>query len=88
MEDLIKGLNVANIFCLMHVGDMPADKCMYSTTPLRREGHAEAARPSARMRGRRTVLVQADLETRVTSGSLPGEYQPARHPGPAETDAA
>ena len=31
MEDLIKGLNVGNIFCLMHVGDMPADKCMYST---------------------------------------------------------
>jgi alkanesulfonate monooxygenase SsuD/methylene tetrahydromethanopterin reductase-like flavin-dependent oxidoreductase (luciferase family) len=31
MEDLIKGLNVGNIFCLMHVGNMPADKCMYST---------------------------------------------------------
>jgi len=31
MEDLIKGLRVGNIFCLMHVGDMPADKCMYST---------------------------------------------------------
>lgn len=31
MEDLIKGLHVGNIFCLMHVGDMPADKCMYST---------------------------------------------------------
>ena len=25
MEDLIKGLNVGNIFCLMHVGDMPAE---------------------------------------------------------------
>jgi len=31
MEDLIKGLNVGNIFCLTHVGNMPADKCMYST---------------------------------------------------------
>lgn len=31
MEDLIKGLNVGNIFCLLHVGDMPLDKCMYST---------------------------------------------------------
>ncbi|MFI4964393.1 MAG: LLM class flavin-dependent oxidoreductase [Caulobacterales bacterium] len=31
MEDLIKGLHVGNIFCLMHVGNMPADKCMYST---------------------------------------------------------
>ncbi len=31
MEDLAKGLNVGNIFCLMHVGNMPAEKCMYST---------------------------------------------------------
>ncbi|MDB5433350.1 MAG: luciferase family protein [Caulobacter sp.] len=31
MEDLIKSLRVGNIFCLMHVGDMPADKAMYST---------------------------------------------------------
>ncbi len=31
MEDLIKGLRVGNIFCLLHVGDMPKEKCMYST---------------------------------------------------------
>jgi alkanesulfonate monooxygenase SsuD/methylene tetrahydromethanopterin reductase-like flavin-dependent oxidoreductase (luciferase family) len=31
MEDMITGLNVGNIFCLMHVGNMPAEKCMYST---------------------------------------------------------
>ena len=31
MEELIKGLRVGNIFCLMHVGNMPKDKCMYST---------------------------------------------------------
>lgn len=31
MEDLIKGLNVGNIFCLLHVGNMPMDKCMHST---------------------------------------------------------
>ena len=31
MEDLIKGLHVGNIFCLMHVGNMPAEKAMYST---------------------------------------------------------
>ena len=31
IEDLAKTLNVGNLFCLMHVGDMPADKCMYST---------------------------------------------------------
>ena len=31
LEDLAKSLHVGNIFCLMHVGDMPAEKCMYST---------------------------------------------------------
>lgn len=31
MEELIKGLNVGNIFCLMHIGDMPMDKTMHST---------------------------------------------------------
>jgi len=31
MEELIKGLHVGNIFCLMHVGDMPKEKAMYST---------------------------------------------------------
>lgn len=31
MEELIKGLNVGNIFCLMHIGDMPMDKTRHST---------------------------------------------------------
>jgi alkanesulfonate monooxygenase SsuD/methylene tetrahydromethanopterin reductase-like flavin-dependent oxidoreductase (luciferase family) len=31
MEDLIKGLRVGNVFCLMQMGDMPKDKCMHST---------------------------------------------------------
>ena len=31
MEEMIKGLHVGNIFCLMHVGNMPTEKCMYST---------------------------------------------------------
>jgi alkanesulfonate monooxygenase SsuD/methylene tetrahydromethanopterin reductase-like flavin-dependent oxidoreductase (luciferase family) len=31
MEEMIKGLNVGNVFCLMHVGNMPTEKCMYST---------------------------------------------------------
>jgi alkanesulfonate monooxygenase SsuD/methylene tetrahydromethanopterin reductase-like flavin-dependent oxidoreductase (luciferase family) len=31
MEDLIKGLHVGHVFCLMHVGNMPKEKCMYST---------------------------------------------------------
>jgi alkanesulfonate monooxygenase SsuD/methylene tetrahydromethanopterin reductase-like flavin-dependent oxidoreductase (luciferase family) len=30
-EELIKGLRVGNIFLLLHVGDMPKEKCMYST---------------------------------------------------------
>jgi alkanesulfonate monooxygenase SsuD/methylene tetrahydromethanopterin reductase-like flavin-dependent oxidoreductase (luciferase family) len=31
MEHLIKSLRVGNVFCLMHVGDMPKEKAMYST---------------------------------------------------------
>ncbi len=31
MEDLIKGLRVGNIFCMMQIGNMPKDKCAYST---------------------------------------------------------
>lgn len=31
MEDLIRSLHVGHVFCLMHVGNMPAEKCMYST---------------------------------------------------------
>jgi alkanesulfonate monooxygenase SsuD/methylene tetrahydromethanopterin reductase-like flavin-dependent oxidoreductase (luciferase family) len=31
MKDLITGLRVGNIFCLIHVGNMPKDKCMRSS---------------------------------------------------------
>ncbi len=31
MEELIKGLHVGHIFCLMHVGNMPDWKTRYST---------------------------------------------------------
>ena len=31
MEEMIKGLHVGNIFCLIHVGDMPVEKTKYST---------------------------------------------------------
>ncbi len=31
MEDLIKGLHVGHVFCLLHVGNMTKEKCMYST---------------------------------------------------------
>ena len=31
MEELIEGLRVGNVFCLMQIGDMPKDKCMHST---------------------------------------------------------
>lgn len=31
MQELITGLRVGNIFCLIHVGDMPKEKCMRST---------------------------------------------------------
>ena len=31
MEELIEGLRVGNIFCMMQIGDMPKEKCMHST---------------------------------------------------------
>jgi alkanesulfonate monooxygenase SsuD/methylene tetrahydromethanopterin reductase-like flavin-dependent oxidoreductase (luciferase family) len=31
MKELIHGLRVGNIFCLIHVGDMPKEKCLRST---------------------------------------------------------
>ena len=52
MEELIKGLNVGHIFCLMHVGDMPADKCMHSTRLFAEKVMPKSARPVARLRGR------------------------------------
>ena len=70
MEELIKGLNVGNIFCLMHVGNMPADKCMYSTKLF-----AEQVMPKLQ-----NMFPDWDddnrfwttpLKTRVTAGSLP-----------------
>jgi alkanesulfonate monooxygenase SsuD/methylene tetrahydromethanopterin reductase-like flavin-dependent oxidoreductase (luciferase family) len=70
MEELCKGLNVGNIFCLMHVGNMPADKCMYSTKLF-----AEKVMP--KLRGMFPDWADDNrfwttpLERRVTSGSLP-----------------
>lgn len=70
MEDLIKGLNVGNIFCLMHVGNMPADKCMYSTKLF-----AEKVMPKLRNMfpdwEDDNRFWTSPLKDRVTSGSLP-----------------
>ena len=62
MEELIKGLHVGNIFCLMHVGDMPTDKCMYSTKLF-----AEKVMPKLRdmfpeCAERRALLVPSDRQ--------------------------
>ena len=70
MEDLIRSLRVGNIFCLMHVGNMPADKCMYSTKLF-----AEKVMPKLRnmfpdWEDDNRFWTQP-LKTRVTSGSLP-----------------
>ena len=70
MEDLIKGLNVGNIFCLMHVGNMPADKCMYSTKLF-----AEKVMPKLRNMfpdwEDDNRFWTAPLKDRVTAGRLP-----------------
>jgi len=74
MEALIKGLNVGNIFCLMHVGNMPADKCMYSTKLF-----AEKVMPKLRAMFPEWApewtndnrFWTSPLKDRVTAGSLP-----------------
>jgi alkanesulfonate monooxygenase SsuD/methylene tetrahydromethanopterin reductase-like flavin-dependent oxidoreductase (luciferase family) len=70
MEDLIRGLNVGNIFCLMHVGNMPADKCMYSTKLF-----AEKVMPKLRNMfpdwADDNRFWTQPLDSRVTSGRLP-----------------
>jgi alkanesulfonate monooxygenase SsuD/methylene tetrahydromethanopterin reductase-like flavin-dependent oxidoreductase (luciferase family) len=77
MEDLIKGLNVGNIFCLMHVGNMPADKCMYSTRLF-----AEKVMPH--LRNIFPDFADDDrfwckpLDKRVKAGALPSEQDAAR----------
>lgn len=82
MEDLIKGLHVGNIFCLMHVGNMPADKCMYSTKLF-----AEKVMP--KLRNMFPDYADDDrfwakpLDRRVASGSLP----PAPTRAPIGADA-
>lgn len=73
MEDLIKGLNVGNIFCLLHVGNMPKDKCMYSTKLF-----AEKVMPKLR----NMFPDYADdnrfwckpLASQVTPGDLPADH--------------
>ena len=72
MEELCKGLNVGNIFCLMHVGNMPADKCMYSTKLF-----AEKVMP--KLRGMFPDWADDNrfwttpLDKRVAAGRLPKE---------------
>ena len=70
MEELIKGLNVGNIFCLMHVGNMPADKCMYSTKLF-----AEKVMPKLRNMfpdwDHDNRFWTQPLKDRVTAGALP-----------------
>ena len=74
MEDLIQKLRVGNIFCLMQIGDMPKDKCMYSTRLF-----AEKVMPKLR----NVFPEYADdrrfwctpLAKRATPGALPAESE-------------
>ena len=69
MEELIKSLRVGNIFCLMHVGNMPNDKVRHSTQAVRREGDAAPAQPVARLEEPRRPLLDASNErARAASG--------------------
>jgi alkanesulfonate monooxygenase SsuD/methylene tetrahydromethanopterin reductase-like flavin-dependent oxidoreductase (luciferase family) len=76
MEELIKGLRVGNIFCLMQIGDMPKDKCMYSTKLF-----AEKVMPSLRRTFRDYAPEYSDdgrfwchpLDKRAVPGARPDE---------------
>jgi alkanesulfonate monooxygenase SsuD/methylene tetrahydromethanopterin reductase-like flavin-dependent oxidoreductase (luciferase family) len=76
MEDLIKSLHVGNIFCLLHVGNMPKEKCMYSTKLF-----AEKVMP--KLRNMFPDYANDDrfwchpIDKRVTPGSLPTEREAA-----------
>jgi alkanesulfonate monooxygenase SsuD/methylene tetrahydromethanopterin reductase-like flavin-dependent oxidoreductase (luciferase family) len=74
MEDLIEGLHVGHVFCLLHVGDMPADKCMHSTKLF-----AEKVMPKLRNRfaefGEDNRFWCKPLAKRVRAGSLPREAE-------------
>jgi alkanesulfonate monooxygenase SsuD/methylene tetrahydromethanopterin reductase-like flavin-dependent oxidoreductase (luciferase family) len=76
MEDLIKSLHVGNIFCLLHVGNMPKEKCMYSTKLF-----AEKVMP--KLRDMFPDYANDDrfwchpIDKRVTPGSLPTEREAA-----------
>jgi alkanesulfonate monooxygenase SsuD/methylene tetrahydromethanopterin reductase-like flavin-dependent oxidoreductase (luciferase family) len=70
MEELIKSLHVGHIFCLLHIGDMPAGKAMYSSKLF-----AEKVMP--KLRGLHPELANdhrfwcKPLPKRATPGSLP-----------------
>ncbi len=70
MEELIKSLHVGHIFCLLHIGDMPAEKAMYSSKLF-----AEQVMP--KLRGLHPELANdhrfwcRPLAKRATPGSLP-----------------
>jgi hypothetical protein len=77
MEDLIKSLRVGNVFCLFHVGDMPKEKCMYSTKLF-----AEKVMP--KLRGLFPEYADDDrfwckpIAKRAVPGDLPSERDVAR----------
>jgi alkanesulfonate monooxygenase SsuD/methylene tetrahydromethanopterin reductase-like flavin-dependent oxidoreductase (luciferase family) len=72
MEEMIKGLRVGNVFCLMHIGDMPKEKSMHSTRLF-----AEKVMPKLR-----NIFPEHDTDNRfwcrpmanrVSAGALPPE---------------
>jgi alkanesulfonate monooxygenase SsuD/methylene tetrahydromethanopterin reductase-like flavin-dependent oxidoreductase (luciferase family) len=72
MEEMIKGLRVGNVFCLMHIGDMPKEKSMHSTRLF-----AEKVMPKLR-----NIFPEHDaddrfwcrpMSNRVSAGALPAE---------------
>ena len=74
MEDLIQQLRVGNVFCLLHIGDMPKEKCMYSTRLF-----AEKVMPRLRNLFPEYAgdhrFWSKPLPSRVSAGALPADSQ-------------
>ncbi len=74
MKELITGLRVGNIFCLIHVGDMPKDKCMRSSKLFAEEVMPQLRDMWPRVQQRRPILdSSAAARTRIVLRRKPSE---------------
>jgi alkanesulfonate monooxygenase SsuD/methylene tetrahydromethanopterin reductase-like flavin-dependent oxidoreductase (luciferase family) len=74
MEDLIQQLRVGHVFCLLHVGDMPKEKCMYSTRLFAEKVMPHLRKMFPEYEGDNRFWSKP-LPNRVSAGVLPGDSE-------------